>query len=72
MRPTEVASRTEVEGKQVPEQMKCVECGRRWYSAAARHVADRQACPACGGRLVLVDEGGPEPDAQDRGDDGPR
>jgi len=33
-----------------PGERRCVDCERRWYSAALLNDEDA-ACPACGGRL---------------------
>lgn len=43
-------------------KMVCEDCLTIYYSAAARTLVERrQPCPKCGGRLILDDEGPPEP-----------
>jgi DNA-directed RNA polymerase subunit RPC12/RpoP len=37
--------------------MVCVDCGARWYSAAAESMTAQDAtCDRCGGRLVLASD----------------
>jgi ribosomal protein S27AE len=40
-----------------PNEMVCVDCGARWYSAAAESMTAQDAtCDRCGGRLVLASD----------------
>jgi DNA-directed RNA polymerase subunit RPC12/RpoP len=40
-----------------PNEMVCVDCGARWYSAAAEWMTAHGAtCDRCGGRLVLASD----------------
>jgi DNA-directed RNA polymerase subunit RPC12/RpoP len=49
-----------------PNEMVCVDCGTRWYSAAAESmVAQGVTCDRCGGRLVLAND---EEEANDEND----